>query len=148
MPLNQALQMAKEGEVDLVEVAPGANPPVCRLLDYGKFRYEQAKKERQAHKHQKAVGISQIRLRPKTGAHDIESKVNTARRLLERGNKVKLLVIFRGREIVHPQLGKELLERVAKLLEDVARVERPPMADGRDMSLFLSPVAKKSKVEK
>ncbi len=148
LPLSQALQRAKELEVDLVEVAPNANPPVCRLLDYGKFRYEQDKKERQSHKHQKAVGISQIRLRPKTGAHDIEAKINTARRLLGKGNKVKLLVIFRGREIVHPQLGRELLERVAKSVEDIARVERPPMADGRNISLFLSPVSKKPKGEK
>jgi translation initiation factor IF-3 len=148
MPLSQALQRAKERDVDLVEVAPTANPPVCRLLDYGKFRYEQAKKERQAHKRQKATEVSQIRLRPKTGAHDIEAKINIARRLLGKGNKVKLLVIFRGREIVHSQLGRELLERVAKSLEDVGRVEKPPMADGRNVSLFLSPAAKKPKGEK
>jgi translation initiation factor IF-3 len=139
LPLTQALQMANERDLDLVEVAPNVNPPVCRLLDYGKFRYEQAKKERQAHKHQKVVEVSQIRLRPGTDVHDVESKVRLAKRLLEKGNKVKILVIFRGRQIVHPELGRELLERVAKSLEGMAKVERPLLLEGRNMSLILAP---------
>jgi translation initiation factor IF-3 len=143
MPLTQALQLANERDLDLVEVAPNVNPPVCRLLDYGKFRYEQAKKERQAHKHQKVVEVSQIRLRPGTDVHDVESKVRLAKRLLEKGNKVKILVIFRGRQIVHPELGRELLERFAHSLEGTARVERPLLLEGRNMSLILAPAAKK-----
>jgi len=143
MSLTQALQLANERDLDLVEVAPNVNPPVCRLLDYGKFRYEQAKKERQAHKHQKVVEVSQIRLRPGTDVHDVESKVRLAKRLLEKGNKVKILVIFRGRQIVHPELGKELLERFAQSLEGMAKVERPLLLEGRNMSLILAPAAKK-----
>ena len=143
MPLAQALQLGNERDLDLVEVAPNVSPPVCRLLDYGKFRYEQAKKERQARKHQKVVEVSQIRLRPRTDVHDVESKVKMAKRLLEKGNKVKILVIFRGREIVHPELSRELLERVAKSLEEMAKVERPLLLEGRNMSLILAPSAKK-----
>lgn len=143
VPLTQAWQMANERDLDLVEVAPNVNPPVCRLLDYGKFRYEQAKKERQARKRQRAIDVSQIRLRPRTDVHDIESKVRLAEKLLEKGNKVKILVIFRGREIVHPQLGREVLERVAKSLGAIAQVERPLLLEERNMSMIFSP--KKSK---
>ena len=139
MPLTQALQMGNERDLDLVEVAPNINPPVCRLLDYGKFRYEQAKKERQARKRQKVIEVSQIRLRPRTDVHDVESKVKMAKKLLEKGNKLKVLVIFRGREIVHPELGRELVERVAKSLEEIAQVERPLMQEGRNMSMILAP---------
>ena len=143
--LSQALQIANERELDLVEVAPNVNPPVCRLIDYGKFRYEQAKKEREARKRQKAIDISQVRLRPRTDVHDVESKIKMAKRLLERGNKVKLLVIFRGREIVHPELGRELLEKVAKALDGISKVDRPALLEGRNMTMFLSPSTKKSK---
>ena len=139
VPLIQALQIANERDLDLVEVAPNVNPPVCRLLDYGKFRYEQAKKERQARKRQRAIEVSQIRLRPRTDVHDVESKVRLAEKLLGKGNKVKILVIFRGREIVHPELGKEVLERVAQSLGGIAQVERPLLLEGRNMSLILAP---------
>jgi translation initiation factor IF-3 len=142
MPLSQALQIAEEGELDLVEVAPNVNPPVCRLLDYSKFKYEQAKKERQARKQQKAIELSQIRIRPRTCAHDVESKTNMAKKLLEKGNKVKILLIFKGREIVHPELGQELLENVAKALEGTAQVEKPPSLEGHHMSMILSPTKK------
>ena len=142
MPLSQALQIAGEREFDLVEVAPNVNPPVCRLLDYSKFKYEQAKKERQARKQQKAIELSQIRIRPRTCAHDVESKINMAKKLLEKGNKVKMRLIFKGREITHPELGQELLEKVAKSLEETAQVERAPSLDGHTMTMILSPTKK------
>jgi translation initiation factor IF-3 len=148
MPLSQALHIARERDIDLVEVAPTASPSVCRLLDYGKFKYEQAKKERQAHKSKRTIEMSQIRLRPRISAHDMESKTKVARKLLEKGNKVKVFVMFRGREIVHPQLGEELLQSVAKALENTARVERPLLMEGRNMSIILSPSVKKAKGEK
>lgn len=139
MSLKEALQLARERDIDLVEVAPTAQPPVCRLLDYGKFKYEQAKKERQAHKQQKIVAVRQVRLRPKTGEHDVASKTALVGKLLDKGNKVKVLVIFRGREITHPQLGKELLDNVAKALMEKASVERPLAMEGKSMTMILSP---------
>ncbi len=145
VPLSKALQLANEAEVDLVEVAPNANPPVCRLLDYGKFRYEETKKEREARKRQKVIEVSQIRLRPRTEAHDIQSKTKIAKKLLEKGNKIKLFVIFRGREIVHPELGGKMLQEIAESLDGIAHVERPLMREGRNMSLILAPTTKKTK---
>ncbi len=145
VPLSKALQIADERETDLVEVAPNVNPPVCRLLDYGKFRYEQARKEREARKRQKVIDVSQIRMRPRTDAHDVQSKTRMAKKLLEKGNKVKILVIFRGREIVHPELGQKMLHEVAESLDGIAHVERPVMMEGRNMSLILAPMSKKSK---
>jgi translation initiation factor IF-3 len=139
MPLRQALQIAKERDIDLVEVAPTATPPVCRLLDYGKFKYEQAKKEREARKRQKGFELRQVRLRPKTSEHDIEAKTRLVKRLLAEGSKVKVLVIFRGREVTHLQIGKRLLERVSEALQETANIERPPMMEGRNMSMVLSP---------
>lgn len=149
MPTSEALNLAKEREVDLVEVAPTAQPPVCRLLDYGKFKYEQAKKEREAHKRQATVSLRQVRLRPKTGRHDLEFKTALMGKLLDKGNKVKVLVLFRGREISHAQLGKELLDNIADALAEKANVERPAAMEGRSMSMILSPrPARKPKKEK
>ncbi len=149
MPTDEALKLAQEREVDLVEVAPGAVPPVCRLLDYGKFKYEQAKKEREAHKRQTIVSVRQVRFRPKTGRHDLEYKIAQVGKLLDKGNKVKVLVLFRGREMSHPQLGKELLDNVANILAEKASVERPAAMEGRSMNIILSPhPAKKPKKEK
>jgi translation initiation factor IF-3 len=149
MPTGEALKLAQEREVDLVEVAPGAVPPVCRLLDYGKFKYEQAKKEREAHKRQTIVSVRQVRFRPKTGRHDLEYKIAQVGKLLDKGNKVKVLVLFRGREMSHPQLGKELLDNVADTLAEKASVERPAAIEGRSMSMILSPhPARKPKQEK
>ena len=139
LSVRDALQIARERNTDLVEVAPTAQPPVCRLLDFVKFKYEQAKKEREAHKRQKVVSLRQVRLRPKTGEHDVRSKIAVASKLLDKGNKVKVLVLFRGREITHPQLGKELLDNVAKALAEKASVERPPAMEGNSMSLILFP---------
>ena len=139
MPLADACQMARERDIDLVEVAPTAQPPVCRLLDFGKFKYEQAKKERQAQKNQKSTGLREVRMRPKIGQHDIDFKVRLVKRLLEEGNKVKILVIFRGREIVHPHLGKDLVEGVIKSLGEAAKVERGIGMEGQAMTVILSP---------
>lgn len=146
MPVLEALKLARERETDLVEVAPNAQPPVCRMLDYGKFKYEQARKEREAHKRQTVVSVRQVRLRPKTSEHDLQFKTAQAAKLLDKGSKVKLLVLFRGREISHPQLGKEVLDKVAGGLAAKASVERPTMMEGRSMSMILSPTSvKKSK---
>lgn len=148
MPLRDALQLARERDLDLVEVAPTAQPPVCRLLDYGKFKYEQAKKDKEAHKRQAVVSVRQVRMRPKTGPHDLAFKTALIGKLLEKGNKVKVLVLFRGREIAHPQLGKELLDNAAKALADKAVIERPPSMEGRSMSMILSPAPAKKLVKK
>ena len=139
MPLFKAREVARERGYDLVEVAPQSVPPVCRLLDYGKFKYEQTKKEREARKRQKSVFLREVRLRPKIGEHDIEFKTRIIKKLLNEGDKVKVSVLFRGREITHPELGKELLERVAKELGEKATVERAPIMDARRMIMILSP---------
>ena len=149
VPTTEALKLAHERALDLVEVAPTADPPVCRLLDYGKFKYEQAKKEREAHKRQTTISVRQVRFRPKTGKHDLEFKIAQVKKLLDKGNKVKILVLFRGREISHPQLGKELLDNISSALAEQAGIERPAMIEGRSMSMILSPTpTKKIKKEK
>lgn len=151
MSLKDAVEFARERETDLVEVAPNAQPPVCRLLDYGKFKYEQAKKEREAHKRQATVSVRQVRMRPKTSGHDQAFKTSLIGKLLEKGNKVKVQVLFRGREITHPQLGKELLDNVANALAEKASVERQAAMEGRSMYIILSPLAvrkPKAKMEK
>jgi len=149
MLTSEALKLAQEREVDLVEVAPTAQPPVCRMLDYGKFKYEQAKKEREAHKRQTTISVRQVRLRPKTGKHDLEFKTALISKLLDKGNKVKVLVLFRGREMSHPQLGKQLLDNVADVLAEKASVERLAAMEGRSMSIILSPhPVRKPKKEK
>ena len=145
MPLYKERELAKERGYDIVEVAPQAVPPVCRLLDYGKFKYEQTKKEHEARKRQKSIFLREVRLRPKIGEHDIKFKIRTVKKLLDEGDKVKVSVLFRGREITHPELGKELLERVAKELEGAAIVERAPEMDARRMIMIISP-AKQPKV--
>ena len=134
---------AREAGLDLVEVDANGVPPVCRILDYGKFKYEQAKKERDARKHQRGTMIHEVRLRPRTGQHDIELKVRTAERLLAEGDKVKLSVMFRGREMSHPEVGHDVLQRALQQLQEVAGVERPPGMEGRFLSVILTPVVKK-----
>jgi len=142
MPTREALALAHERGLDLVEVAPNASPPVCRLLDFGKFQYERAKRAREAKKAQKRVEIKEVRLRPKTGEHDIAYKLRDARRFLENGAKVKIRVQFRGREITHLDVGRELLERVAQELADVAVIEQRPSLDGRSLLMILAPSQK------
>lgn len=135
--------MARERGLDLVEVAPNANPPVCRVLDYGKFKYEQAKKEREAHKHQKQATLREVRFKPKIGVHDVDFKTKVVRKLLEGGDKVKVSVMFRGREITHPDIGRELLLRIAGNLREVGSVERQPSMEGRFMNMYLTPLPQK-----
>lgn len=138
MPLRDALEAAQSRDLDLVEVAPNATPPVCRLMDYGKFLYEQAKKEKKSRKAQKTE-VKEIRLRPKTGQHDVAFKVRDARRFLDSGLKVKVRVRFRGREITYPEIGREMLKRIAEELGDVSEVEQRPRMEGRSLLMILSP---------
>lgn len=134
---------AREAGLDLVEVDANGNPPVCRLLDYGKWKYEQAKKERDARKHQRGTMVHEVRLRPRTGQHDIDLKVRTVERLLAEGDKVKLSVMFRGREMSHPEVGQDVLDRALARLGDAASVEKPPGMEGRFLSVILTPTVKK-----
>lgn len=141
--VEEALRVARERNVDLVEVAPTASPPVCRLLDYGRFRYEQAKKEREARRGQKITLLKELRLRPKIGDHDVQFKTRLAERFLGEGDKVKLTMVFRGREMAHLQLGQKLLERIAGTLKGRGVVEKAPMLEGRSMSLIMAPLQAK-----
>lgn len=145
MPLGQAQETALKHNLDLVEVAPAAAPPVCRLLDYGKYKYDQSKKEQEARKSQKTSLLREIRLRPKIGNHDFEAKSRSARKLLASGDKVKVMVRFRGREITHPELGWKLLKRMSETLSEVAYLERQPVLQGKAMNIILSPSTSKSK---
>lgn len=136
---KEALRIAVERGLDLVEVAPGAKPPVCRLMDYGKFKYEQSKREREARKKQKIINIKEVKLRPNIEDHDFETKAKNAVRFLQDGDKVKVTIMFRGREISHAQLGKKLCIRLAALVKEMAHVEREPKVEGRNMIMILSP---------
>lgn len=142
MPLSQAQETARKHDLDLVEVAPAAVPPVCRLLDYGKYKYQQAKKEQEIRKSQKVSLLREVRLRPKIGNHDFEAKSRTARKLLADGDKVKVTVLFRGREITHPELGYKLLQRMTETLNEEASMERQPIIEGKRMNIILTPVTK------
>jgi len=141
MPLSQAQEMARKNSLDLVEVAPTAAPPVCRLLDYGKYKYQQAKKEQEAKKSQKVSLLREVRMRPKIGNHDFEAKARTARKLLDDGAKVKVTIMFRGREVTHPELGWKLLQRMSETLGDSASPESQPVMMGKRMNIVLSPAA-------
>jgi translation initiation factor IF-3 len=134
---------ARDAGLDLVEVDSNGNPPVCRILDYGKWKFEQAKKEREARKHQRGTMIHEVRMRPRTGQHDIDLKVRTAERLLGEGDKVKLSVMFRGREMSHPEVGQEVLDRALIQLTEAAIIEKPPGMEGRFLSVILIPSVKK-----
>lgn len=140
---SEAIAMAREREVDLVEVAAQASPPVARLMDFGKFKYEQSKKDREAKKHQVNVQLREVRMKPKIDEHDIDFKTRTAAKLLKGGDKVKVTVMFRGREITHPQIGKNLLDRVSASLESIALVEKGAQLEGRHMTMILAPDKKK-----
>ncbi len=138
MPLAEAQAAARERELDLVEVAPGSVPPVCRILDYGKFKYQQAKKERGT-KHQHLGQLREVRFKVKISDHDMEMKLRRAERFLKEGSKVKLSVMFRGREMAHPDIGRALLLRAQAHLEEVAIVDKPPAMVGRFMNMILGP---------
>ncbi len=139
VPVSEALRMAREAELDLVEVAATANPPVCRIMDFGKFLYERTKKEREAKKAQTKIEIKEIQLRPKTNEHHRSFKTRDARRWINGGMKVKVTVRFRGREIDYPQLAMEDLREIAEELSDISTIEAPPKLEGRVMSMVLTP---------
>lgn len=147
IPIQEALRIARESNKDLVEVSPTAVPPVCRILDYGKFLYEKAKKEKEARKAQKVIEVKEIQLRPKTTDHHAGFKVRDARRWLELGMKVKVRIKFRGREITYPQIARQDLMDIAKELADVAIVEQMPDLEGRTMLMVLGPNPKRVKKE-
>jgi translation initiation factor IF-3 len=136
---HEALRMAHEQGLDLVEINPKSDPPVCKILDFGKYKYEEKKKQAQARRNQAVVEIKEIKLRPKTDDHDINFKIRAARRFLEAGHKVKFTVRFRGREITHPEKAHEQLDVILKALEDVSNVETRPMMEARAMSLVVAP---------
>ena len=131
--------MADTSGLDLVEVAPTANPPVCRIMDYGKYRYEQSKRAHEAKKHQKTIQVKEVKFRPKIDDHDYEFKKNHAVRFLKAQNKVKATIMFRGREVTHPEIGRQILERLTVDLEEFAVVERTPKLEGYNMTMILSP---------
>jgi translation initiation factor IF-3 len=141
------MQIAREHGLDLVEVAPTATPPVCRLLDYGKYKYDQTKKERSAKRGQRIGLLKELRLRPRIEEHDLQAKVRMARKFLEGGNKLRLLVIFRGREVVYPELGLKVLQRVSEALRDIAVVSAHPVREKRTITLTLSPISVKKPKE-
>jgi translation initiation factor IF-3 len=134
-----ALAYAQERELDLVEVAPDARPPVCRVLDYSKYKYEQAQKQKQARKHQQQINIREIKFRPKIAQNDYDTKKGHVRRFLKGKDKVKVTIMFRGREVTHPERGVALLEKLAEELVDVGVVEQQPLQDGRNMTMMLGP---------
>lgn len=140
MSIAQAREMARKQSLDLLEVAPTAVPPVCRLLDYGKYKYQQAKKEREMKKGQKLALLREVRLRPKIGEHDLESKARTIKKLLSGGDKVRITMMFRGREITHPDLGWGLLKKVVEQMKGLALIEKQPTMEGSRMFIVLSPV--------
>jgi translation initiation factor IF-3 len=145
MTPEAALALARERNLDLVEVAPNAQPPVCRLMNFGKYQYEQAKRERQARKAQKQIEVKEVRLRPKTGEHDTDVRLRQARRFLEEGNKVKVRVRFRGREIFHPELATTMLQEFAARLSDIGQIEQQPDLEGASMLMVLAPLPSKGR---
>lgn len=139
MPIEEAMTLAEEEGLDLVEVAPNARPPVCRIMDYGKYKYEEARRQRQARKRQHQILVKEVKFRPGIEDHDFDFKVRHARRFLEEGNKVKATMMFRGRQMAHPELGRDVLARVAEAVDDVGRIESEPLLEGRNMTMILAP---------
>lgn len=136
---RDALRIAFERGLDLVEVAPLAKPPVCRIMDYGKFKYEQAKRDKEARKKQKVISIKELKMRPNIEDHDFEVRAKSAEKFLKDGDKIKATIMFRGREIVHPELGKLVLDRLLERIKDLCIVERQPKVEGRNMIMILAP---------
>jgi len=138
----KALQLAEEAELDLVEISPNANPPVCKIMDFGKFKYEQQKRESEARKKQKVIEVKEVKFRPNTDTHDYEVKMRSVFKFLEKGDKVKVTLRFRGREMAHINLGRDLLERVAEDVKDAGKVENMPKMEGRQMVMMIGPIPK------
>jgi translation initiation factor IF-3 len=145
IPTEQALRYAQERDLDLVEVAAEARPPVCRVLDYSKYKYEQDQKAKAARKHQQQVTIREMKLRPKIATHDYETKKSHVRRFLDNGDKVKVTIMFRGRETTHPERGEQLLMRLAEDVEDLGTIEQRPSLDGRNMTMVMNPLKAKER---
>jgi translation initiation factor IF-3 len=148
MPISQARELARRQELDILEVAPTSVPPVCRLLDYGKYKYEQAKKEREMKKGQKLAVLREVRLRPKIGEHDLEAKTRNIKKFLTDGDKVKITMMFRGREITHPDIGWGLLKKIVDQMKGLALIEKQPAMEGQRMYIVMSPVVSQQPKEK
>ncbi len=144
MATRDALRLAEEQHLDLVEIAPKAKPPVCRIMDFGKYRYEQQKREKEAKKKQKVINIKEVKLRPNIEQHDFDVKLKNALRFVEEGNKVKVTIMFRGRELSHPELGKTVLGRVAEALGDRVSIERNAKLEGKNMTMIVAPKVQKA----
>ncbi|PWV50848.1 translation initiation factor IF-3 [Finegoldia magna] len=143
IPIKEALKMAENKHLDLVNVAPNAKPPVCKILDYGKYKYDALKKEKEAKKNQKVINVKEIRLSPNIEKHDLEVKANQASKFLSNENRVKVSVRFRGRELGHKDLGKEVLDKFYELTKDVGQIEKKPSMEGRMMIMFMGPLTDK-----
>ncbi len=143
VPTVEALNLARERGLDLVEVAPNSNPPVCKLLDYGKYKFEQEKKQRESRKKQKQLKLKEVRMQPKIEHHDLEFKTKNIRKFLDEGQKVKVTIRFRGRELAHTELGRDVLNRILDLLGNDCHVDKPPAMEGRFMSMIVSSSGKK-----
>jgi translation initiation factor IF-3 len=141
-PLPEALQIAREAGLDLVEVAANADPPVCKIMDYGKYKYEQDQRRKESRRKASNVVIKEMKFRPKIDTHDYDTKMKHVERFLEEGSKVKLTIMFRGREMAHPELGRRILEKVAERVAEIATVESAPKQDGRNMTMVLNPIRK------
>jgi len=139
LPLKEALGVAEEQGLDLVEVAPNSKPPVCRIMDYGKYKYQQSKRSQEARKHQTIIQVKEVKVRPRTEEHDFQFKLRHVKRFLSEGNKAKISILFRGREIAHTEFGKEMLDRFIEGVKDLAVIEQAPRLEGRNMVMILAP---------
>ena len=139
MTVRDALRLAQEGGLDLVKIAPNAEPPVCRIMDYGRYKYEQSKMDKEARKKQTVISIKEMKMRPNIEDHDYQTKTKAVRKFLEDGDKVKMTIMFRGREVTHPENGQVLLTRVAEDMSDIANVDKPSKLEGRNMTMILMP---------
>jgi len=142
LPIGEALRVAQERELDLVEVAPEAVPPVCRIMDFGKFKYQQSRRAKDARKKQTVIQVKEVKMGPKTDQHDYQFKARHVRRFLTEGNKAKVIVRFRGREMVHTEIGRRLLDRMTQDMSDIASIESHPKLEGRAMVMILTPKAR------
>ncbi|MDD4548994.1 MAG: translation initiation factor IF-3 [Syntrophomonadaceae bacterium] len=147
VPIREALELSLDKGLDLVEVAPSARPPVCRLMDYGKYKFEQNKREKEARKKQKVISVKEVKMRPNIEDHDFQVKAKNARKFLDAGDKVKVTIMFRGRQITHPELGERLTLKMAEQLSDISAVEKPPKVEGRNMVAILVPKTENDKKE-
>ncbi len=141
-PPRRAMELAEQAGLDLVEISPNANPPVCKIMDYGKFKYEQQKRESEARKKQTVIQVKEVKFRPNTDTHDYDVKMRNVVKFLEKGDKVKVTLRFRGREMAHQNLGRELLERVAEDIKELGKVENMPKMEGRQMTMMVGPLPK------